>query len=245
MSAEKTPISTEWTTLEVADGTRMQAYVARPASGAEPRAGLLVLQEIFGVNAHIRDVTERLAREGYVALAPDLFHRTAPRFEGRYDDVEGGRAQAAKMTPEGVLADLGAAWTRLDRDPGVASDRIGAIGFCMGGRLAFRANAGLPLRAAVSFYGGGIAGMLDLAPQLHAPMLFFWGGLDAHIPVEQRHAVTAALREYGKSFVDVEFSQAEHGFFCDARASYEPAAAAQAWALTRAFLSEHLRGRRR
>ena len=107
----------------------------------------------------------------------------------------------------------------------------------MGGRISFLANASLPLRAAASYYGGGIApALLDRAANLHAPMLFFWGGLDKHIPAEQRNAVIDAVRSAGKSYANVEFSDADHGFNCDERASYQPRAARQAWALLLEFL---------
>lgn len=107
----------------------------------------------------------------------------------------------------------------------------------MGGRMAFLANATLPLRAAASFYGGGIApGLLDRASQLHGPILLCWGGLDKHISPEQRQAVTDALRKAGKSYVNVEFSDADHGFNCDERASYQPRAARQSRALLLEFL---------
>jgi carboxymethylenebutenolidase len=107
----------------------------------------------------------------------------------------------------------------------------------MGGRLSFLANSIVPLHASASFYGGGIApGLLDRAVRLHAPMLFFWGGLDKHIPPEQRNAVVQAVAAAGKTYVNVEFSDADHGFNCDERASYQPRASRQSWALLLEFL---------
>ena len=107
----------------------------------------------------------------------------------------------------------------------------------MGGRVSFIANSTLPLRAAVSFYGGGIApGLLDRTSKVHGPMLFVWGGLDKHIPAEQRRQVTDALTAHKKIYVNTEFSRADHGFFCDERASYEPHSAREAWTLTLEFL---------
>jgi carboxymethylenebutenolidase len=106
----------------------------------------------------------------------------------------------------------------------------------MGGRVSFLANALLPLRAAASYYGGGIApALLDRAPSLHAPMLFFWGELDQHIPPEQRSAITSALKAAGKRYVNVEFSHAGHGFNCDERSSFEPRASREAWAMVLEF----------
>jgi len=107
----------------------------------------------------------------------------------------------------------------------------------MGGRVSFIANGTVALRAAVSFYGGGIApGLVGRASKLQAPSLFIWGGLDKHITPEHRRAVTDALSEQKKIFVNAEFSRADHGFFCDERAAYEPHSAKQAWALTLEFL---------
>ncbi len=214
----------------------MTAYVARPP-GRRRFPGLIVLQEAYGVNAHIRDVARRFAREGYVAIAPELYHRTAPGFEGDYADFESARPHFQALTIEGLEADLRAAHAWLTGDSSVDAGRVAAVGFCMGGRVSFLADSGLPLRGAISFYGGGIApGLLERAARLSGPMLFFWGGLDQHIPPEQRRAVADALQRAGKEFVTVEFSDADHGFFCDARASYNAAAARQAWALSLAFL---------
>jgi carboxymethylenebutenolidase len=229
-------IASEKVTIEVGDGTRMDAYHAKPQGGGR-RPGLLVLQEAFGVNAHIRDVADRFAREGFVALAPELFHRTAPGFDGRYDDFASVMPHYQAMTTEGLSADLAAAHAWLSERGGVAADDVAAIGFCMGGRAAYLAASILPLKAAVSFYGGGIApALLDRAPKLSAPILLVWGGLDKHIPPEQIASVTSALRAAGKPFVNAEFSDADHGFFCDARPSFHPASAAQAWALALQFL---------
>ena len=229
-------IASEKVTLEVGDGTQMEAYHAKPQGGGR-RPGLMILQEAFGVNAHVRDVADRFAREGFAALAPELFHRTAPGFDGRYDDFPSAMKHLQAATVEGLSADLTAAHSWLSERGGVAAGDVAAIGFCMGGRAAFLADAILPLRAAVSFYGAGIApALLDRAAKLSAPILLLWGGLDKHIPPEQIASVTAALRAAGKPFVNAEFSEADHGFFNDDRPSFHPASAAQAWALALQFL---------
>ncbi|HEX4047171.1 MAG TPA: dienelactone hydrolase family protein [Elusimicrobiota bacterium] len=229
-------ITSETVTVEVGDGTKMAAYHAKPQGGGR-RPGLLVLQEAFGVNAHIRDVADRFAREGFASLAPELFHRTAPGFDGRYDDFPSAMKQIQAVTLEGLSADLTAAHSWLIDRGGVASGDVSAVGFCMGGRAAFLADSLLPLRAAASFYGAGIApGLLDRAAKLSGPILLAWGGRDKHIPPEQIASVTAALRAAGKPFVNAEFSEADHGFFNDARTSFHPASAAQAWALALQFL---------
>lgn len=235
-------IATQKISLNVSDGTSMNAYVARPAeAGKFP--GMLVLQEAFGVNAHIRDVTERIAREGYVAIAPELFHRTGAGFEGRYDDFPAVMPHMQGLTEAGQVADMRAAYDWLRAHDQVIADRVGSIGFCMGGRASYLADAALPLQASISFYGGGIAQQyLHRAGDMHAPILLFWGGLDQHILAEHRHAVVDALTKAKKQFVNVLVSYADHGFFCDARASYNAAAANLAWALTKEFLDTYVRG---
>lgn len=233
-------ISGAYVQLSVNDGTTMRAWVARPKEeGAYP--GLLVFQEAFGVNAHIRDVAGRFAREGFVAIAPELFHRTGAGFEGRYDDFPSTMPHMKALSDASMAADHRAAFDWLRGTIG-AEVPIFAIGYCMGGRAAFLAALTLPLAGAISYYGGGIApnatnaGLLGRASGLQAPVLFFWGGRDKHILPEHVRAVAEALRAAGKNFVNVEISNADHGFFCDARASYSPAAALLAWPLTLAFL---------
>ncbi|HEY7789598.1 MAG TPA: dienelactone hydrolase family protein [Vicinamibacterales bacterium] len=230
------PITSAAVSLSIGDGTTMAAFTARPASGG-PYPGIIVLQEAFGVNGHIRRVAERFAAQGYVAIAPELYHRTAPGFEGSYTDFEAIRPHMQALTEDGLIADLRAAHEWLHQDRQTQPNHIVAVGFCMGGRVAFLANATLPLQAAVSFYGGGIApALLHHAGALHGPMLFFWGGLDKHIDATQRRAVIDAMTDAGRPFLNVEISDADHGFFCDERASYNARAANLAWDLTLPFL---------
>jgi len=230
-------MTTDWVDLAVGDGTRMRAYVAKPDAAAT--RGLLVFQEAFGVNAHIRDVTERFAARGFLAIAPDLFHRTAPGFECAYSEFAKAMPQLEAVTEQGLDADARAAYGWLEQ-AGVGGNTA-SIGYCLGGRVSFVANSGLPLKAAVSYYGGRIPAVLHRAPRLAGPMLFFWGGLDHHIPDEQRQAVISGVRDANKTYADVVFSNADHGFFCDARPSYHRESAAQAWALTLAFFDSYLR----
>ena len=229
--------------LKVSDGTTMQAWTARPVDGGS-LPGLLVFQEAFGVNAHIRDVTQRFAREGFIAIAPELFHRSGPGFEASYDAFPTTVPHISALKDEQMEADERAAFEWLVAQ-GVAEGRIGAVGFCMGGRASFLAGLTLPIGCAISFYGGGIAprganpGLLSRAKDLRCPLLLFWGGKDKSITRDMVRAVRDTLSEAGKNFINVEFSDAEHGFFCDARASYNPTAAAEAWPLTLAFLRLH------
>jgi len=229
-------VTSAWVDLAAGDGTTLRAWTARPEG--PPARGLLVFQEAFGVNAHIRDVAERFAAAGYLAIAPELFHRSAPGFDCRYDDFPSATPHLKAITEQGLETDARAAFAWLERE-GVG-DNTAAIGYCLGGRAAFVAASAVPLKAAVSYYGGNIPPLLARAPRLSGPMLFVWGGLDHHIPDEQRRAVVAAVGDAKKVFVDVVFSNADHGFFCDARAAYQPQAAAQAWHMTRTFLDTYM-----
>ena len=236
-------IQTEFVTLPVADGSSMRAYVARPQG--TPRAGIIVFQEIFGVNSHIRDIADRFAREGYLALAPELFHRTGPGFESGYTDMGPGREHAMATTDEGMAADVRASFAWL-QTAGGAGFAITAIGYCMGGRVATLAAMTVPLACSVANYGGGIAphpfykvNLLERFSEIQSPILFFWGGLDGFIKPESVHQVTEAMRAAGKPFASAEFSDADHGFFCDERGSYNANAATAAWALTLAYLANH------
>lgn len=213
----------------------MEAAVARPS---EPGPGLLVLQEAFGVNGHIRNVAQRYADRGFTAIAPELFHRSAPPgFEASYSDFDAVKPHMAALTPQGLIADMRAAYEWLRNDAKVAPERIAAVGYCMGGRCAYLANSEMPLAAAISYYGGGIApDMLDRASRQHGPILMFWGGLDTHIPPEQYRAVADALTAAGADHTQVVFSKADHGFNCDERPSYNESASRQALSLVLEFL---------
>lgn len=215
----------------------MRAYVARPTAGGA-RPGLIVFQEAYGVNGHIRNVTDRFAAQGYVAIAPELYHRTAPPgFEGDYKNFPSVKPHFEAMTNDGAEADIRATYDWLRSNSQVEPAKISCVGFCMGGKMSFLANAVVPIRAAVSFYGGRIAEtLLDRTPNLHGPSLLIWGGLDKHITADKRTAVIDALDAHQKTYVNVVFSNAEHAFFCDERPAYEPNAARQSWALTLEFL---------
>ena len=229
--------------VPVEDGTTMRLYVARPArAGQHP--GMIVIQEAFGVNDHIRDLARRFAREGFVTVAPEFYHRTAPGFESGYDDFSVVRPHLDALTVPGMTADLQAAHRWLLSEGPVESGRVAAVGYCMGGSVAFLANLVLPLAASICYYGRRIGdwGLLDRAADAHGPQLMCWGGQDKSIPPELHRSFADALRAAGKPFVDVEFSEAEHGFFCDQRKAYNPRAAAESWELTKRFLADCLNG---
>lgn len=229
---------TEYVQLSV-DGAPMRAYVAWP-DGAGPHPAILLLQEALGVNAQIRGVAARFAEQGFAVIAPDLFHRTAPGFEGEVMDMSVLMPLIRSITVDGLLADLAASHAWLTAHARVDGARVAALGFCMGGRAAYLANASLPLAAGVSFYPGGLPALLDRAASLSGPQLFVWAGNDRGIPPEQHRAVVDAVRAAGKRFVDVEFSDTDHAFFNERTDRYDAAAAEQAWAIALAFVRRAL-----
>jgi carboxymethylenebutenolidase len=186
-------------------------------------------------------VTHRLAEEGYLAVAPELFHRTAPAgFEGNYADFAAVMPHVQALTREGLSADIQAVYQWL-KDQNLQKEKIGCIGFCMGGRVAVFANAELPLAASVSYYGGNMPSIAGRIKDLHGPQLLFWGGIDKHIPAEHVEMVVKALKEAGKSYINAVISYADHAFNCDERPSYNPKAASEAWGMTLAFLKNNLK----
>jgi len=227
-------------TLSVKDANDMNAYVVTP-DGVGPFPAVIVFQEAFGVNEHMREVAERIATLGYVAIAPELFHRTAPPgFEAGYADFSVVMPHFQVINADTLSNDSHACYDWLQTQENVIKDKIGCIGFCLGGRAAFVANSALPLAASVSYYGGGTHQVADLAATLHGPQLFFWGGKDTHIMPEHVTTVVEAVNKAGKDYINVVISFAHHAFFCDARPSYHPEAAREAWGMTVAFLKNKL-----
>ncbi len=229
-------IQSQYVELGVADGSTMRAWLAFPAKEGT-RAGLMIFQEAFGVNAHIQSVADRFAKAGYAAMAPELYHRSAPGFQGSYDDSAPAIALARQLTVEGLENDIRATHAFLRERAG---DRIACVGYCMGGRVSFLANTTVQVQAAVSYYGGGLADVVGRAAETSAPMLFFWGGQDKHITSEHRQKVTEGMQASRQPSVQVTFSDADHGFFCGQRSSYNPAAARLSWDLTLSFLEQYL-----
>jgi carboxymethylenebutenolidase len=229
-------VTMERVELKVGDGTTMFAHIARPEKPVANGPGMLVFQEAFGVNDHIRDIARRFADLGMTAIAPELYHRTGTGLDLKYGDMDNVKPHSSAVTVEGIQADVKAAYEWLLKEGNASAEKIASVGFCMGGRVSFITNATVPLKAAISFYGGRINDLLQLSGSQHAPILMFWGGLDKNIPAEQRRAVSDSLSANGKPHEQVVFSFADHGFFCDARASYNADAARQAWVLSLEFL---------
>jgi len=231
------PVTSAWTTIDGSAGS-FDAYLALPPAGRGP--GLLLLQEIFGVNEHIRTVAEQYALDGFVVLAPDVFWQQQRRLDIGYtpDDIQRGRALAMAADRAALQRDLIDAAQALRARPELQGPRIGAFGYCMGGRLAYVAAAVAGVDAAVAFYGGGVQDMLELAPQIRCPMQFHYGALDANIPLSAVDKVRGAMS--GKPAEVFVYDRADHGFNCWARGSYHPASAALAHARTLQFFAESL-----
>lgn len=219
------------------DGS-MAAHVATPV-GSGPFPGVVVAMEAFGLNSHIKGVAERIAKEGYVTIAPDFYYRTEDRV-AEYSDLPKAIGLMSALTDEGILSDIGAAIDALKGRPSVREDRIGMTGFCMGGRMTFLAACNLPIQAAAPFYGGGIGGLLDQAQGMSCPMVAFFGEKDGFIPLEEVDRVKAQMAELGKPAEVVVYDGADHGFFCDERPSYDEAAARDAWDRLLALLRDNL-----
>ncbi len=217
--------------LRAKDGHALGAYVARPAGA--PVAGLVVVQEIFGVNSHIRSVADGYARDGFLAIAPALFDRVEPDVELSYTGEDRTRAMELmhKLTPQGALEDVAAALAWVRKDSGRA--QAGVIGYCYGGNIAWRSAASLDPQAAVGYYAGGIGQVADQTPR--CPVMLHFGKQDTHIPAEAVEKVHAAHPE-----VQIFWYDAGHAFNCDQRESYQPEAAGIARERSLEFLKKHL-----
>lgn len=220
--------------LQAADGQTIAAYVAEPSG--TPRGGVVVVQEIFGVNSHIRSVADGYAAQGYLAVAPATFHRVKPGVELGYqpDDMSAGMAlkQAVEALPSpGVMQDLQAAVDHAAR-----AGKVGIVGYCYGGLLTWRAASLVSgLSAAVPYYGGGVTTPDEIARQPKVPVLAHFGDQDHWIPLDSVEAFKKAHPE-----VEVHIYNANHGFNCDQRGSYDAAAAKLALQRTLDFFANHL-----
>lgn len=229
--------------IEVASGgLRLPAYLAQPASPG-PRAGVVVLMEAFGLVENFKRDVDRIARMGYVAIAPDLYHRQAPDNTAAYDDLPKAMGLMRKLDDAEFLADARAVLAHLRSSPEVGSAPIGVTGFCMGGRLGFLAacELGGEIQASAPFYGGGIGALLDRAQGIRCPLHLFFGQEDFFIRPEEVERIDARLRALGLDYAIDNYAGAVHGFCCEARAeSYHPAAAQDAWRKLEAFFAKNL-----
>lgn len=217
---------------------QLDAYLAMPeAEGQYP--GIVVIQEIFGVNEHIRDVARRLAREGYVAIAPAIYQRQAPGFETGYTeaDLKLGKEYKAQTQAGELLSDIQATVNYLKGIPTVKAINMGCIGFCFGGHVAYLAATLSEIQATASFYGAGIATMtpgggeptITRTKDITGTLYAFFGEEDASIPPDQVHQIKQELQKHHINHQVFRYEGAGHGFFCDQRGSYNRDAAADAW----------------
>lgn len=215
--------------LTASDGHTLDAYRADPDGKA--RGGIVIVQEIFGVNDDIRETVDNFAKQGYVAIAPALFdrHERDAVLEFNEDGMAKGRALKGALDWDDVVKDVNAAVAEI-KDVG----KIGIVGFCMGGSVAWFAAANSPVSAAVCYYGGDILSHETLSPK--CPVMFHWGAEDHGIPLDGVHKVEAAHPDI-PSFI---YDGAGHGFSCSRRGSYRKEAAGVAMGRTLEFLSENI-----
>lgn len=222
-------MKTEWLDITASDGKTIKMYIAIP--DGKVKGAIVVLQEIFGVNAHIRSVCERYAAEGYVAAAPAIFDRLSPGYERGYepDDVQAGIAMMKDFDRDAVMLDIGAAVDAVKQ-----YGKVGIVGYCLGGSLAYRAAITRDdLAAASCYYGGMVPDMADHAPK--CPTIVHFGETDHSIPIEK-----AEIVKQKRSDVPVYIYPAGHGFSCDARSAYEPVSAKLAWERTLKLFAENV-----
>ena len=215
--------------LTAADGHKLDAYRADPSG--KPRGAIVVIQEIFGVNKHIKEVTDGFAADGYVAIAPAMFDRVKQGFDVGYtpDDMAKGRETRAKVTNDMALRDAEAAIKAA-----APVGKVAIVGYCWGGTIAWLcAGKSAGLACAVAYYGGGILENQDLSPKV--PLMGHFGDKDQHIPVEGVKKLVAKYPQH-----QIFIYQADHGFNCNHRGSYNEPAAKQARARTLDFLRKHV-----
>lgn len=222
--------------LTAADGQTIPAYVAEPAG--QPKGAVVVLQEIFGVNAHIRAVADGYAAEGYLAVAPSTFHRVKPGVELGYTEADmqegfGYKGAVEALPAPGVMQDIQAA---IDHAAQASGGKVGIVGYCWGGLLTWRAAAMLNgLSAAVPYYGGGMTTPEEIARVPKVPVLAHLSDRDQWVPLDGVEALKRAHPE-----VEVHLYATQHGFNCDHRGSYDAEAARLARERTLAFFAKHL-----
>jgi carboxymethylenebutenolidase len=216
------------------------------AGDTSAKRALIVVQEAFGVNDHIRDVAERFAAQGYYAVAPEFFHRSGSP-EVAYDDFPAAMAPMGELNRDGLAEDLRAT-SQFLLDEGYPVTATAVVGYCMGGTVAFYASTLGVVGAAASFYGGGVETgrfglppLLELASELKSPWIGLYGDLDKGIPIEQVEALRSAASESAFPTEVHRYADADHGFSCDERpGAYNEAAATEATAETLRFFDEHL-----
>jgi carboxymethylenebutenolidase len=218
----------------------MPAFVTSN-NGGEKRPVIIVIQEIFGVNSHIKDVCRRFANEGFLAIAPEIFHRFGKHITASYSDREAVMPFLGKLSNENLISDVRDVLGFLPDLPNADTDRVFIVGFCVGGFASVLAATELPLHGAISFYGAGVVRAregialkpyLEKLPDVKCPLLLFYGEKDASIPESDRFEIRRVLDENHVPHELIVFGDADHGFFCDERKSYHRRSADEAWKKT-------------
>ncbi|MDJ0557240.1 MAG: dienelactone hydrolase family protein [Microcoleaceae cyanobacterium MO_207.B10] len=225
------------------------SYLAQPV-GEGPFPAIIVIQEIFGVNTHIREVTEKIAKEGYVAIAPAIYQRLAPGFEVGYteEDLKLGRKYKEQTKASELLSDIQATINYLKTLPNIKTEKFGCTGFCFGGHVSYLAATLPEIQAVASFYGAGIANStpgggsptITLTPQISGTIYCFFGTEDSLIPIEQVDQIEGELKKHQIKHQVFRY-KADHGFLCDHRSSYNPEAATDAWVHTKQLFDQELK----
>lgn len=237
-------VSSSTVQLNTSDG-KMAAYVAQPKDGGS-YPGVVVIQEAFGVNDHMKKVTDRIAAQGYVAIAPDIYHREAERIIP-FSDMAKAIATLQRVQDSKAMEDVGAVIAHLKSQSNVKAGSLGVIGFCMGGRLTYltAAHHANDVKCAVPYYGGGIAmgnpSPLSRTGEIRCPMYLFFGAKDQLIPLDHVDQIKTELTTKKIAFQVEVYPEAGHGFFCDERGSYHEKSAQDAWEKTKSFLAQHLK----
>ena len=227
----------------------MEAYLAQP-EGSDSHPAVVVIQEIWGVNSHIQFLTDRFPAQGYVGLAPAMFHREGRMTMGLHEEMDLALARMGNCTDAGIVADVQAAVNYLKAQPFVQSDRIGIVGFCFGGRVSYLAACNVSdLKATVVYYGGRIMGALgdgaspfEQTSKITSPVLGLFGEEDQNPSPEDVAKIDAELTRLGKDHEFHTYPGCGHGFNCNARSSYRPESARDAWGKAMAWFDKYLKG---
>ncbi len=251
MVCEGMKISIEDLSIETKEG-RMAAFLACPELSGKKYPVVIVFQEAFGVNSHIRSICQRLAQAGYLAIAPELFHRKGLHVEFDYSDVKSAMPLLNVLTKENLIEDIHATFQFVGQHPLADNSFVATIGFCMGGYTSILAATQANLTAAVSFYG---AGLIHPRPQIgfgplvssfkdiHCSLLLFFGDEDTSIPLTEIDEISKSLKELKKDHEIVVFEKSKHGFFCEERKSYNRQSASEAWGKMLAWFDHLLAGK--
>ena len=234
-------IQTRDLNIEALDGA-MPIFVAHP-EGDGPHPAVIVVMEAFGRVQHICDVAARIAREGYVAVAPDFYYREGAAGRVPYDELPRAIELLQQFDDAGFLDDMQTTLEYLRGLDTVRNSKIGVTGFCMGGRLTFYSACALPgeIAAAAPFYGAFTVGHLPEADAIRCPLYLFFGDKDPYIPAEEVETIESRLNQLGKRFELKTYAGADHGFFCNERESFNETAASDAWTELTRFFADTLR----